>query len=175
MDKITSKFGVVSLDAPDTRLPIHTNKSGPDAVWDMIVDNAKYKGYTINRADYEVSGPYTPEGATSNRVTRVDITNKSDPLFKIDSKSFIDYVRHDMSVAGSLTLPYSHTTLQALINRLNSTSGVSLSIDDFDIDYSHRDDGIWNLKSSDVSYFFTPGTYAALYDRGGWSLWCSKV
>lgn len=169
MDKITSKFGVVSLDAPDTRLPIHTNKSGPDAVWDMIVDNAKYKGYTINRADYEVSGPYTPEGATSNRVTRVDITNKSDPLFKIDSKSYIDYVRHDLGLVEDLRYPYSHSEFSQLLNRLNSTNGLKLTESDFDMDSVKREDGLWTIKASSDSYYWIPGSWGVLYDRGGWT------
>lgn len=168
MENLTSKFGFVSLDASPLRLPILTHQTGPDAVWGLISDNAYANRYTVTRAHYDVSKPYRPEGVDNPKMTRVDVSNIGDRLFRMGSSTHVDYLRHDMSVVETLRMPHSHLDLRSLIVRINTYSNTKLTELDFNIEETVLDDGIWTLKAASDSYFFAPDTIGVLYDRGAW-------
>ncbi len=173
MADLLARTGVTTMVVNETNssvFKIYSTTSDPEIIlWNMFQRSSMITGKTPQgKASYRIGEPYQVD-PENNKLFRVELTNYSDPKFKIGSVTTIDFLKHDIEVLENSQLQTAPLlTFETLLADLVNKNKVKFTAADFDLENCSLDDGLWSIKASDNSFFFASGTSAKLWNRGGW-------
>lgn len=174
MADLLARTGVTTMVVNETNssvFKIYSTTNDPEIIlWNMFQRSTFITGKTVQgKTSYQIGEPYqvSPE---NDKLFRVELTNLSDPKFKIGSVTTIDFLKHDIVVLENTQLqPAPLLTFEALLADLVNRNKVKFTAGDFDLENCFLEDGLWSIKASNNSFFFTAGSIAKLWNRGSWN------